>query len=156
MRGANRGSDCGSSRGSVCSAVVSQRVKSGEQGSGRRQQEAAPKDRGGLKTVGPYAFSYCTRLKGIEFPDTVEVIEDGCFSWSGLETFTVPERVCALKIETFEHCSALRLVRASSHLAAADNFHSFFTHFKLEVLHERSQRSQVVDPESACKPDAKV
>jgi len=53
-----------------------------------------------LKTIGPYAFYYCTYLENLVIPEGVETIEHGAFkdSFSKVKVFTIPATVSSLPV----------------------------------------------------------
>ena len=54
------------------------------------------------------AFAYCTNLKSITLPSTLEVIPYGCFrGCSSLESITIPESVTAIQLAAFMSCPKL-------------------------------------------------
>ena len=54
-----------------------------------------------LEKVESFAFYECVNLSTIELPNSVQSIGEGCFSRSGLKTFTFPESVISIGVGIF-------------------------------------------------------
>ncbi|MCR5670821.1 MAG: leucine-rich repeat protein [Butyrivibrio sp.] len=70
-----------------------------------------------LTKIGKNAFSGCTELTDIVFPENLETIDDRAFYGSGLETVTLPKKLKKLGtngINVFSRCSSLKEVTVNS------------------------------------------
>ena len=62
----------------------------------------------GTTTIGQYAFSYCSALKTIEFPNSVTSIGYGAFQSSNLgPSIVIPDNVTSIGDSAFDSCSKL-------------------------------------------------
>lgn len=65
----------------------------------------------GVKAVGDYVFSGCTRLKKMVVPDSVEQIFNNAFeNCTGLETVTIGNSIKGLGSKIFNGCTSLKSV----------------------------------------------
>lgn len=71
-----------------------------------------------LRVIGMDAFSECTGLKGIEFPDGLEEIGIRAFGGSGLESAEMPPSVKVVRQAAFSECKSLRRVVLNEGLEA--------------------------------------
>ena len=60
-----------------------------------------------LKTIGAYAFFGCSSLALIQLPESLQQIDERCFSQSGLKTITIPPEVTTIGQYCFADCSSL-------------------------------------------------
>lgn len=61
-----------------------------------------------VTSIGPFAFSYCTKLVSVAAPSTVTNIGPGAFNYcTGLTNFQIPNSVSQINSDTFDGCSAL-------------------------------------------------
>lgn len=63
-----------------------------------------------IRTIGNRAFSVCTGLKMINFPNGLEHIGYSAFSYTGLEQIVIPGTVNTIDTEAFYGCESLALV----------------------------------------------
>lgn len=59
----------------------------------------------GVTTIGRLAFRYNMALENVTMPNTVTIIEGGCFSDTGIKTLVIPEGVITIKSQAFQHCA---------------------------------------------------
>ena len=58
----------------------------------------------GITSIGSYAFSFCSRLTSVQFPDTLTKIGDNAFnSCSALTRVTLPESLVSIEASAFAH-----------------------------------------------------
>lgn len=60
-----------------------------------------------IERIGKRAFYGCKALKKIDLTERLSVIDDYCFSNSGLEEIKIPKNVTAINKSAFEHCTSL-------------------------------------------------
>ena len=64
-----------------------------------------------VKTISPYAFSRCKRLKEVIIPPSVSKIEKETYSFcSSLERVILPPSIISISTKAFHHCSKLSTV----------------------------------------------
>ncbi len=63
-----------------------------------------------LTHIGNVAFADCSNLTQIVIPNSVNSIGDGAFSWTGLQSITIPASVTELGEQVFEACSNLHTI----------------------------------------------
>lgn len=60
-----------------------------------------------MSTLGQATFYYCTQLKKVLIPDSIESIEDDAFSWcNNLKSIYIPESVKTISPEIFSYCKS--------------------------------------------------
>lgn len=64
----------------------------------------------GVKNISFSAFACCSKLKHVNFPNSIESIGDLAFSYSGLESFVVPEKHINWGNSVFEHTSLTSVI----------------------------------------------
>ena len=65
----------------------------------------------GLKTIGNYAFAFCSTLKGVEIPASVTLVAKNSFSYcTALKNFAFPEGITTVATEVLYGCTALEEV----------------------------------------------
>lgn len=65
----------------------------------------------GLQTIGNYAFSWCTNLTSVTFPNTLREIKGMAFQWCvKLTPLVFNEGIEIIESQAFEHCSSLTSV----------------------------------------------
>lgn len=62
----------------------------------------------GVTTIGWGAFDGCKKLKNIEIPASVRIIEEGAFRYSGIEQLELPPSLDVIGESAFEGCSKLK------------------------------------------------
>ena len=60
-----------------------------------------------LKTIGAYAFFGCSSLALIQLPESLQQIDERCFSQSGLKSITIPPNVKTIGQYCFAYCYSL-------------------------------------------------
>jgi len=68
----------------------------------------------GVTSIGEYAFRFCSSALHVAIPDTVASIGAGAFSYSGIESVTIPASVTSISEDTFYQCFNLTSVSLPS------------------------------------------
>lgn len=63
-----------------------------------------------LQELGWHTFNGCKMLKTLELPESLSIIDGGCFKDSGLEAITIPPDVKKIGTFTFQNCTNLAWV----------------------------------------------
>ena len=63
-----------------------------------------------LLRIGVFAFSECENLAHIDLPPFLELIQEGCFSQSGIEEISIPPRIKEIEKSVFSLCDQLKHV----------------------------------------------
>ena len=71
-----------------------------------------------LRRIGKRAFCGCRGLRTVCLPEGLEVLDEKCFAYSGLEEVTVPASVREIGREVFLGCKRLREARVASAAAS--------------------------------------
>ena len=71
--------------------------------------------------IGDVAFADCANLTNIDIPTSVTSIGDGAFSWTGLQSITIPASVIELGEQVFEACNDLHTILYEGNPIAINN-----------------------------------
>ena len=63
-----------------------------------------------LKKIESCAFGFCTNLKSITLPDSLEYIGEGCFGGSALESISLHPALKTIEDKAFYTCENLKSV----------------------------------------------
>lgn len=74
----------------------------------------------GVVRIAEGAFALTQELKSVVIPDGVTAMERECFSFSNLESVTIPASVNAMDVYAFLQCPNLKDLRGDSHFISAD------------------------------------
>ncbi len=88
----------------------------------------------GVRELERVAFRYCTGLKAIQLPSTMQVIGDNCFyRCESLEEIVIPEGVAELGDRAFQGCISLRRVTLPASLGFIYRYTFFECHKQLII-----------------------
>lgn len=59
----------------------------------------------GVTTISSLAFRYNLALENVTIPNTVTIIEEGCFSDTAIKTLVIPEGLITIKSQAFQYCN---------------------------------------------------
>ena len=66
----------------------------------------------GIETIGPWAFTHCTRLRTVTLPASVRTISDAAFyGCTAITAITLPAKLQTIGVWAFAECSALSEIR---------------------------------------------
>ncbi len=60
-----------------------------------------------VREIGEEAFEFCTSLRSITIPESIQVIGDRAFAYSGISSLEIPESVTTIGYAAFGYCEAL-------------------------------------------------
>ena len=75
-----------------------------------------------LMIIKDSAFSKCPKLESIQLPDEVEIIQDNCFSYTGLKSIVIPSHIDTISPRTFYCCNQLKKVVLSDNIYEIGEF----------------------------------
>ena len=75
-----------------------------------------------LSSIGSDAFASCTSLKSITIPNSVTAIADWAFSYSGLESITLSNKLATLSYCTFANCTSLESIVIPDSVTAISDY----------------------------------
>lgn len=73
-----------------------------------------------VKAIGDYAFSECDKLTTVSFPNSLNSIGIGAFSFSAIREAIVPNSVTSLGVVAFSHCTKLARVSLSDNIVTIE------------------------------------
>ena len=71
-----------------------------------------------VTTIEEAAFAFCSGMKTIDIPDSVQVIGPSAFSNSGLVSIVIPDTITEYSFGLFNNCKDLTTVKPSTHVNA--------------------------------------
>lgn len=86
--------------------VPSHTLKIGDQAFMRSKLEKVVLNEG-LTEIGFRAYAWCSKLKSINIPETVTVIDNMALFSTAIESLVIPDNVCVLRAQAFDYCSVL-------------------------------------------------
>ena len=69
-----------------------------------------------VSVIGSGAFNHCTKLRHVEIPSSVHVIQRNAFAHSGIESISIPDSVLEIGDLCFYSCKNLKVVKLSESL----------------------------------------
>ena len=98
----------------------------------------------GLKTIGNYAFAYCSTLKGVEIPVSVTLVAKNSFSYcTALKNFAFPKGITTVATEVLYGCTALEEVVIPASVTTI-NQDAFYNCSKLMAIHNYAYTPQTI------------
>ena len=70
----------------------------------------------GVTSIGAEAFMLCRNLEEVSLPETVSSIGRGAFSFTGLKSIKLPDKITVLEDYTFRDCDKLEYVELSENI----------------------------------------
>ena len=98
----------------------------------------------GLKTIGNYAFAYCSTLKGVEIPVSVTLVAKNSFSYcTALKNFAFPKGITTVATEVLYGCTALEEVVIPASVTTI-NQDAFYNCSKLMAIRNYAYTPQTI------------
>ncbi len=98
----------------------------------------------GLKTIGNYAFAYCSTLKGVEIPVSVTLVAKNSFSYcTALKNFAFPKGITTVATEVLYGCTALEEVIIPASVTTI-NQDAFYNCSKLMAIRNYAYTPQTI------------
>ena len=89
-----------------------------------------------LTEIGNYAFSGCSALQSIDFPESLQYIQDFSFSQSGLVNVLITKNILRIGVRAFQECkSLLTFEYAEDALITSISHHILVSCTKITTLH---------------------
>ena len=88
----------------------------------------------GVESLGRHAFSSCKKLKDVQLPSTLKIIDADCFMWTGLETIDLPDGLEEVYAEAFLQTPLTEIVIPDSVTYMGNSVFSGCTNLKSAVL----------------------
>ena len=115
------------------------------------------KVRDGAVSVTSYAFSYCSDIREIAFPDSLEKISDNCFyQCSGLRKVTLGKNLKTIEKNAFSFCRNLREVNLSDATSLESAKSAFYGCSSLEEVTLPDSLAEMTDMFKYCTSLKKV
>ena len=74
-----------------------------------------------LVTIGKNAFAHCTRLKTVRFNENLKTIEEKAFRETIIEQVTIPDSVTTIGDDAFAYCTSLETVELGANVSVTQN-----------------------------------
>ena len=78
----------------------------------------------GVESLGAFSFSNCPLLKKVELPEGLLDLGDGQFSYSGIESISIPDSVKTIPYEFCSYCKELKEIKLSENITTI-NYSAF-------------------------------